>query len=91
MEYQNFDGIGHCFSDAECTCGGFNAGFFGMLCCPANKEVTGNSQVLGVSASLYVGFGGEASLGLDLNTWLEEKHRIEEEFDNYCESWTWDE
>ena len=90
FETGGFDGYSHYYDDENCNCGGINGNFEKRNKCPANTYSIENSQVLGVSSSLYIGVGGEISFGLDLNAWLEEKHKLDKEFKEFNESWSWD-
>ena len=90
-EVGGFEGYSHYFDDDNCRCGGLKGTFADRNSCVANEFSSSQSKTLGVSFGLYCGVGAEASLGLDLNAWLEEKHRIDNELREFNESWSWDE
>lgn len=66
------NGKEHSFFDENCTCDFIDTPFVKQAECYANKEFIEENCTIGVSASLYVGIGFEASLGVNVNAFFDE-------------------
>ena len=62
----------HSFFDKKCTCDLINTPIIDQAECYANKEFVEENYTIGLSASLYIGIGGEASLGININDFFNE-------------------
>ena len=68
-EFSRSSGISHSLNDDNCTC--TYGELYGRQHCPANKPFSNSSDSIGVSGALYLGVGGEFSIGLDVGYMIE--------------------
>ena len=67
LSWGNSSGYEHSFFDKNCTCDLINTPIVKQAECYANQAFIEESYTIGFSASLYIGIGGEFSIGISLN------------------------
>lgn len=84
IDTNSFTGVSHMLNDEKCTC--TYGDFYNLRKCPANMPCNEVSTDYGISGSLYLGFGGEFSIGVNVESMLEEKGNIRNEYYEFRDS-----
>ena len=79
IDFSLTEGVGHSYSDEDCTCSFMRSSYGEKSKCPANHKLDPGSTTIGVGAGLFAGLGAMGSISMDVGQLSKEWVAIYEE------------